>query len=385
MHLPRGQLPSLVLVLAGCGLQPYSLTSDTGTTSTTADTTLTTSPPSTTTEPTSGPSTATGGPVPGTWRGTLRAKYIEDFWSPRVTFTDCASGQNWLVSEDQLPGFCDAIFWNDLYVEIAGQLIPSDSQELPFELTNVEFLAEPCLVGSCEAGGSQCGPWEDVCGQFQGCDTWTQDCPDGQKCAIYSGSSPFNSTKCVPVLPGADGAGNPCTAEGDGLTGVDSCAKGHICWAVDWETDIGTCVPLCSGSPSVPICDTPWTQCVIAANGILTLCLPTCDPLAQDCPGGESCLPQPMGDEFVCVLDASGDGGQPFDPCEYSNACDPGLFCAEPALAVECDPMATGCCLPFCDLSSPTCTAEGAECVSWYGPGRAPPLLEDVGLCALPP
>jgi hypothetical protein len=388
MHLSRGQLPSLVLVLAGCGLQPYSLTSDTGTASTTADATLTTSPPSTTTEPTSGLDTTTGGHVPGMWRGVLQYHYVEEFSLTPLTFADCASGQRWLVSGDLLPGGCGAVSFNDgLYVELTGQLIPRDSQELPFELTNIEYLASPCLAWTCEAGGSQCGPWEDICGEYRGCDTWAQDCPEGQKCALYSGNggSALNSTKCVPVMPGADGAGEPCTAEGNGLSGVDSCAKGHICWNVDYDTGIGTCVEQCSGEPRDPICNHPWTTCTIAAGGILALCLPGCDPLTQDCPGGDLCLPKPMGDGFVCVLDASGDGGQLFDPCEYSNACDPGLLCAKPALAVECDPMAAGCCLPFCDLSSPTCTAEGAECVPWYGPGRAPPLLGDVGLCALPP
>lgn len=385
MHLPRGQLSSLVLVLTGCGLQPYSLTSDTGTTSTTADATLTTSPPSTTAEPTTGPGTTTGGPVSGVWHGALQ---YHNVWPGLLTFADCASGQRWLVSWDLLPGDCGAVALNNgVYVELTGQLIPHDSQELPFELTNIEYLASPCLAWTCEAGGSECGPWEDICGQFLGCDTWKQDCPDGQKCAIYSGdgSNTWNSTKCVPVMPGADGAGEPCTAEGNGLSGVDSCAKGHICWNVDQDTGIGTCVEQCSGSPRAPICNDPGTNCTIAADGIIALCRPGCDPLTQDCPGGDLCLPVPMANGFVCVLDASGDGGQIFDPCEYVNSCDPGMLCTDPTRAVECDPMAPGCCLPFCDLSSPTCTAEGAECVPWYEPGSAPPVLMNVGLCALPP
>ena len=97
------------------------------------------------------------------------------------------------------------------------------------------------------------------------------------------------------------------------------------------------------------------------------------------------CVPQPMGDGFVCVLDESGDAGQQNDPCASPNSCDPGLFCADPALAAECDPMAPGCCLPFCDLDNPECTNKGATCVPWYPPGMAPPLLDHVGLCRLPP
>ena len=109
MHISRGQLLSLVLVLAGCGLQPYSLTSDTGTTSTTADATLTTSPPSTTAEPTTGPDTTTGGPVPGVWHGVLQYHDVEESWLPALTFADCASGQRWFVSTDLLPGCCGVV------------------------------------------------------------------------------------------------------------------------------------------------------------------------------------------------------------------------------------------------------------------------------------
>ncbi|MFY0532131.1 hypothetical protein [Nannocystis pusilla] len=88
---------------------------------------------------------------------------------------------------------------------------------------------------------------------------------------------------------------------------------------------------------------------------------------------------------FLCVLDASGDEGQAFDGCEFANACDPGLSCLDPELAVECDPMSTGCCVPFCDISAPnTCPGQGQECISWYEDVPALPGLENVGVCSLP-
>ncbi|MFY0531321.1 hypothetical protein [Nannocystis pusilla] len=102
---------------------------------------------------------------------------------------------------------------------------------------------------------------------------------------------------------------------------------------------------------------------------MLNLCLPTCDPLAQDCPNGLLCIHDIYDERWVCALDASGDEGQAFDPCPHGHACDPGLHCAEPELAGECDPMASGCCLPLCDLDLPnTCPGQGQACVAWYPP-----------------
>jgi len=40
--------------------------------------------------------------------------------------------------------------------------------------------------------------------------------------------------------------------------------------------------------------------------------------------------------------DVSDEEGQAFDICEYANACDPGLYCAEPELGLECDPQDSG-------------------------------------------
>ena len=91
-----------------------------------------------------------------------------------------------------------------------------------------------------------------------------------------------------------------------------------------------------------------------------------------------------MGDGFLCVLDTSGDMGKLNDPCESPSACDPGLACLPPNYATECDPMAAGCCLPFCDLNMPECTNQGSSCIAWYEPGMEPPGLKNVGICDLP-
>jgi hypothetical protein len=219
------------------------------------------------------------------------------------------------------------------------------------------------------------------------CDNWAQDCPDGEKCAAYAdnGGSSWNNLKCVPADPAGGQAGDPCTVEGSGVSGFDSCAKGSMCWDIDPDSGQGTCVALCGGSPDAATCADPNTSCVIANEGVLNLCLNKCDPLLQDCEGKDLCLPNPNDpDGFVCVLDASGPGGAAFDPCEYANACDKGLVCQAPSLAMECDPSALGCCLPFCDLSAPECPGAGQQCLAWYEQGTAPPGYENLGLCGIP-
>ncbi len=213
------------------------------------------------------------------------------------------------------------------------------------------------------------------------CDPWAQDCPAGQKCSAFAddGSTAWNSTKCVDVIGDPDLPGDACTVEGSGVSGIDSCDVGVMCWDVDPNTNQGVCVALCTGTAEAAVCEAGFS-CAIA-NDVLNLCLPDCDPLAQDCPGDDLCLPS--DDHFLCVLDAGGEEGQAFDPCEFGNVCDKGLYCFDTEYASECDPSADGCCLPFCDLSAPECPGVGQECQAWF-PGAAPPGLENVGFCGLP-
>lgn len=85
----------------------------------------------------------------------------------------------------------------------------------------------------------------------------------------------------------------------------------------------------------------------LANGGALTLCLPTCDPLLQEC-------------TLLCL-----EAGTP-------------------------DCAAKSCCTSFCDTSeadaSAACpgAAGGQECVRWYEPGQAPPGYEFAGACLIP-
>ena len=220
------------------------------------------------------------------------------------------------------------------------------------------------------------------------CDVFKQDCPAmgdiEQKCTAYAnnGGSSWNATKCTPVT-GENAVGDTCTTEGGGVSGNDTCIKGAMCWGVDPETNEGTCVGLCTGTAESPVCAEAGTVCAIANDGVLNLCLPGCDPLASDCAGDDLCIP--VGDGFTCVLDASGEEGQQYDPCEYANACDQGLFCADPKNAGMCDANATGCCLQFCDTTEmPTPCTDGLKCVTWWAEGQSiPPGLENLGACII--
>jgi hypothetical protein len=229
---------------------------------------------------------------------------------------------------------------------------------------------------------------EDTCaGGACECDVWAQDCPAGEKCAPWAndGGGSWNATKCVPIEDTPGQPGDECVAEGNGLSGFDDCDKGSMCWDVD-ETGAGTCIGFCSGNEAAPVCADIETQCVIANDGVLILCLPICDPLMSDCNEGSACYP--ADDGFVCVFDASGELGGYGDPCEFTNVCDPSLWCAPAQVVPGC--TQTRCCTPFCDLSEPdpgaSCpgAAGGQDCIPWYEEGMVPPGFEDLGTCAIP-
>lgn len=330
----------------------------------------------------------TGGPVVGTWRGFLDSAV---FGVPfEIIFSDCVSQEEWGVKmQIPVPEECSWLA-SPLYVEVAGVLHPP-GDEGPWMWSTLEItevLVGPCREGSCEQGamGSTCGVWEELCDAYVGCDPWVQDCPDGEKCMPYSGdgSSVWNSLKCVPVMPGAVGAGESCEVEGSAVSGIDNCAEGLMCWGVDPQTGIGTCVPQCTGTPGDPSC--PTCSSCFPFGEVFALCLQDCSILEQDCGDGNLCIPAPLDPgHFVCVLDASGDMGAMFDPCEYADACDAGLWCAPPEQASECDPMAAGCCLPFCDVLAPNCPGVGQVCAPWLEMEPACSKYKNVGSCRLAP
>jgi hypothetical protein len=222
-------------------------------------------------------------------------------------------------------------------------------------------------------------------GGVKECDVWTQDCPPGEKCMPWAddGGGSWNATKCSKVAMNPGQEGDPCTVEGSAVSGVDDCDVGLLCWYFD-ENNNGTCADMCDGTPDNPSCDMGQT-CDVSNDGVLILCLNTCDPLIADCPAGQICFFDGI-DEFICDFDASGEMGMYGDPCAYINVCDYGLYCAAPETVPMCD-NGDGCCSPYCDITLPnTCPGMdgGQECVPWYTMGMAPPGQENIGACAIP-
>lgn len=213
------------------------------------------------------------------------------------------------------------------------------------------------------------------------CSVWDQDCPPGEKCMpwAHDGGNSWTGTRCSPIDPDPQQPGEPCTVQGSGVSGIDDCDVASMCWDVDPETNIGECVAFCMGSENDPICAEPGHQCTINSDGTLILCIANCNPLAQECLADEGCYD--VGDAFLCVPDASGDMGAAGDPCEYTNVCDPGLYCAASDDVPGCE--SSGCCSSYCDLQAPEC-AEGQECVPYFDDGETPPGYENVGVCVVP-
>lgn len=220
------------------------------------------------------------------------------------------------------------------------------------------------------------------------CDLWSQDCPPGEKCMphVSDGEDWWNSTRCSPLAPDPKQLGDACTVVDSATSGIDDCVSGAMCWDVDPETLVGECVGLCQGSEANPVCEDPCATCALSSEGVLSLCVASCNPLLQPCGEGRGCYA--VVDAFFCAPDMSGRGGAIGESCDFINACDAGLICANPEYVPGCD--GASCCTPFCDVdASDECDAvlPGTSCVAWFdsavgvqscfGSGR-------IGFCAVP-
>ncbi|MCX4240960.1 hypothetical protein [Paraliomyxa miuraensis] len=248
--------------------------------------------------------------------------------------------------------------------------------------------APPDSTGDTDPAGSEDTGFTfliegDGGGIIDPCSPWAQDCPNGEKCSPSSlgGGSVWDFWRCSEVPENPDAVGEPCMAEGSPTSGIDSCDFGAFCWEVDPKTLEGTCVALCTGSEDLPSCPGSET-CLIANEGILPLCLDSCDPLLQDCGPDHACYPGESG--FACLPAGFGGTGAPGDSCENLAACDHGNVCVEPESVPDCGSIA-GCCTAVCSLGDPMPSClPGQVCTPWFQAGMVPAGYEDVGVCALP-
>lgn len=249
-----------------------------------------------------------------------------------------------------------------------------------------------CDNGYCQAaddpetGDESAGFVEDTgdpdCGY---CDIWDEDaCPEGEKCTFVSceGSTWWETYGCRPLVGDAQ-VGDECNVTGEGVSTLDTCDDGLICIAWASEDAVGVCVAHCSGTPRSPTCP-DGSECIWTSQDF-PLCRVACDPLAQDCGEGQSCLPPGGSTGFVCMRDASGDQGAYGTPCSSLNSCDPGLLCIEPSGVPEPEcAEASSCCSPLCSLAAgEPCPGQGQTCESFFESGFVPEGYEDVGLCSI--
>jgi hypothetical protein len=211
------------------------------------------------------------------------------------------------------------------------------------------------------------------------CDPFVQDCAEGEKCVPYaSNGGSWDSTKCVPIL-GDGQPGEPCVYGGT-VEATDDCGAESYCWnTMDVEGEaIGVCTEFCQGTPDDPIC-VPGSACLISNEASVTLCVPTCDPLLQDCGPGTACYWHET--IFICIFTSQ---EVPLgEPCGYINDCAGGLACMPNEVVPNCG--STSCCASYCSLmEAAPCEAMGAECSPFFDQGMAPLGYEDVGVCILP-
>lgn len=202
----------------------------------------------------------------------------------------------------------------------------------------------------------------------EACSLQTEDCPAGEKCV------PPNSTslECRPLVESPKAVGEACSLFEAGPE-YDDCerhavCRGGTCWAMAFGDEASLA---CPRSDQYPMSD---------ADGVELYCAPACDPIADECPGDQVCVPYYYGRGLTCGGPRSEEPGELGDPC-WINSCGKGLACAWSEWNSVCDPRAGTCCLPFCDIFAPDCPV-GSTCVSrWDEEDDVVPKLEHVGIC----
>jgi hypothetical protein len=302
----------------------------------------------------------------------------------------CACGPVVATSGDD--GTTTAHGSTDPSTTISGTSEPSTTipgtTESPTGATTIDSSDTNADSSTSTSNAEGCTTCCDICPPDGGadgvdCSLWDQDCSRGTKCMPWAndGGKRWNATRCSTA--GEQQLGEPCIVEGSSVSGVDNCAEGLMCFWADAVTGEGTCVALCGGNEAKPVCEDPSTMCAVDFEGVIILCLPTCDPLLQDCERG-GCFPvgpsnyTPNG--FACgtpLPPIAADG----EPCEVDWDCMPGSMCPSDEQAPACDDGP--CCTPLCALDDPLACGEGFVCTQVL-PDDPLPDFDLVGYCALP-
>lgn len=110
-------------------------------------------------------------------------------------------------------------------------------------------------------------------GAHSECDLYAQDCGLDEKCMPWAddGGNVWSGTRCFPVAVDPVSIAETCIVEGSGVSGIDNCAAGVVCYDVDPKTNEGVCAQLCAGPEEV--CLDPETVCVADPSGVANLCI----------------------------------------------------------------------------------------------------------------
>ena len=252
---------------------------------------------------------------------------------------------------------------------------PTSSDTGSSDTINFILPTTGCDIDPNFPGAPRCSPGQ--------CLVIDQDCPAGEKCSPWAndGGDVWNATRCSPVDPMPSTVGQPCVVEGSGVSGVDSCDGGSMCWDVDPATNEGICVAWCIESDDQPACADDSLTCVVANEGALPLCLTPCDPRDPvACGENEGCYP--TGEAFVCLpfgaqVFAEGSG------CEFPAHCEPGTLCVADEVGPQCDDPP--CCSAWCDTMDPDACTLGETCTALYEAGQAPTGFDTLGFCETNP
>ncbi|MBK7076219.1 MAG: hypothetical protein IPH44_28400 [Myxococcales bacterium] len=166
------------------------------------------------------------------------------------------------------------------------------------------------------------------------CDTVTQQCPTGEKCAIVrTGTTPPIGPRCV-ALTGAVAEGGACTQADD----RDDCGVGLTC-------SQGLCRTLCHGPAD---CENGG-ECLQYATLRDGTCELPCAPLtAGSCPADQTCDARlgvggsPVS-TFCRAVGTQPTGAECFQGCALDYSCNNNFACAPMCNASH--PCATGTCM----------------------------------------
>lgn len=219
-------------------------------------------------------------------------------------------------------------------------------------------------VGSTAGTTAECPPDEteeppkfDV-GVALPCDIWAQDCAAGSKCVPVEHAT----LECVTQDPEPLADGDVC----EPAEGSDPCGPTSWC-ALDPGGATSSCTPMCTGTPSDPVCPADRV-CIIDDEGIVAECQLPCDPFDPNACGEGTCQRTDRG--FGCLESGGRADGV---GCAQDDSCGGGLLCAPAAEVAGC--CDSRCCAAYCSPEHP-CASGTCAPIEPSAPGAA-----DVGYC----